>query len=96
MAGHTGPFKVNAYTWGIQFDFDQGKVARIEPYQPGPEGEEKDQVRFPYLTFLQAVMGRRTADDIGQVYADCGPSDEARALCNVLFPRRPSFVLPVA
>ena len=57
---------------------------------------EEAEVAFPPLTFLHLLFGHRSLADLEYAYADCfADPDAARAVLEALFPKRPSFVLPL-
>jgi hypothetical protein len=93
--GYTGHFDLNLYTTGVRLTFDEGSMASVEPYEPSGEapGEE---LRFPGLTFLQALFGHRSLDDLLDAYPDCGGSPRGEVLGRILFPPRTSQALPIS
>jgi hypothetical protein len=62
-----------------------------------PTSSQDGDAAFPDLSFLQLLFGYRSFDELQLSFADCWDrSEEARVLVNMLFPKQPSFVLPVA
>lgn len=94
LSGHTGTLRINGFVWNAELTFENGRLAGIISCRPGHEGA--GQVRFPDLTFLHVLMGRRTLEEVAYLYPDCGGDELGVALVNALFPKRPSFVLPVS
>ncbi len=93
--GYTGELKVSNYRSAFKMVFDGGKLKGVENYKLA--GNEDGHAFFPELTFLQALFGYRSADELQNARPDCWfANDEARVLVNVLFPKRHSQVLPVA
>jgi hypothetical protein len=90
LAGHTGALRIGCFTWGVKLEFDEGTLASVEGWDPFQK--ERPDVSFPYLSFLHVLMGRRTLDELADVYPDCGGTEEGKALLAVVFPKRPSFV----
>lgn len=94
IPGHTGELKLNFYRWGLWLTFEGGHISNIQNWQPD-SGHEGD-ASFPGLTFLQALFGHRSLDDLRKSYADCfWKNDEARTVVSILFPRKPSQILPI-
>jgi GNAT superfamily N-acetyltransferase len=95
-AGHTGTLNISFYASGIHLALDRGALRVIEPWAPEPRFESGD-VRFPDLTFLQVLFGRRTLQELRLAFPDCGWKDnESLVLINALFPRQSPEILPIA
>jgi hypothetical protein len=95
-AGHTGKLEITFYRDGLRINFDKGRLAQIERWRPTPVGHA-GQIAFPGLTFLQALFGYRTLEELRYAFPDCwSETDEATGLINALFPKQPSDVWPVA
>lgn len=91
--GHTGELKLSFYRDGLRLRFERGRLAEVEPWQPG--GGQS--AAFPGLTFLQVLFGRRSAEELGLAYRDClAADDEARLLLRGLFPKKPSAVWSIS
>jgi hypothetical protein len=86
--GHTGELKLSFYGDGLRLVFARGKLKKIQAWKP----EEEASASFPFLTFLQLLFGRRSYQELSEAYADCGGSDEAGVLLDILFPKLPSEV----
>ncbi len=91
LAGYSGELKVTEYVRGFKIVVEQGKV-RSEAWQPD-DGDAS--ALFPPLTFLQMLFGRRSFEELDYMYPDCFANDEAEAVLKVLFPKKPSNVLPM-
>ncbi|NPV09457.1 MAG: GNAT family N-acetyltransferase [Anaerolineae bacterium] len=92
---HTGELKLSFYRGGLKLTFSEGRLERVEPWQPS--SEEWGDAGFPGLTFLHLVFGYRTLEELRHVYPDCGAQrDEARVLLEALFPKKPSAVWPLS
>ena len=88
-SGYTGELQLNFFRDGLRLVFEAGRVSDVTPWLP--EDAERGGAAFPGLTFLQLVFGYRSLDDLRQTFPDCWvDGDEARALLEALFPRRPS------
>ncbi len=95
IPGFSGAVRINFYRSGLRLEFDQGKLAVAEAWQPGP-GPEEGEIAFPNLTFLQLLFGHRTLDELHQSYADCWwDGDRPRLLLTSLFPKKPSSFLGI-
>jgi len=95
LVAHTGELKISFYRDGLRLVFEKGRLIGVEPWQPTPADEGA--AAFPDRTFLQLVFGYRALEELEHAFADCWTeTDEARALLQVLFPKKASFVWPVA
>ena len=75
----------------MKLDFKDGKLQESTAWQPTP-GKE-GHVRYPDLSFLSMLCGRRSHDDLYNFYADCfAIKEEYRVLMTALFPKKPSNV----
>jgi hypothetical protein len=93
--GHSREIKVSFYRTGLRLVLEKGKLSIIEPWKPTPK--DGGVIAFPDLTFLQVLFGYRSYDELHQSFADCWCDDEeARALINILFPKKASDVFPIA
>ncbi|MHB1356987.1 MAG: GNAT family N-acetyltransferase [Anaerolineae bacterium] len=92
--GYSGEGKINFYRSGLALNWEQGKLVKVEPWQPGTRDWAVP--RFPGLTFLQLLFGKCSLEELMSVYTDCsGGSDEANLLLRALFPRKTSNVWPI-
>jgi hypothetical protein len=91
LAGYSGRLGLNFYRAGVSLTFEGGKITSIEPWQPSPE--DAGDVRFPDLTFYHLLCGRKSFTELYDFFADCfARNDEARALVEALFPKKPADV----
>ena len=91
--GHSGELKLSFYRDGLRLRFERGRLAEVEPWQPG-DGQS---AAFPGLTFLQVLFGRRSVEELGLAYRDClVADDEAGLLLRALFPKKPSAVWSIS
>lgn len=96
MAGHTGELRITFYSNGLKFTFEEGKLKQIGSWSPEPTGNSGN-AGFPGLSFLQLLFGYRSLDELDYAFPDCWwEDDEACALLNALFPKRPSNIWPVS
>ena len=94
-AGHSREIKISFYRDGLRLVLEKGRLATIEQWKPSPA--DKGVIAFPDRTFLQILFGYRSFDELKQSFADCwSDSEEARALIDILFPKKLSDVFPVA
>lgn len=93
--GFTGDLRLNFYRSGLQLKFNAGQITDVSDFQPTSSMD--GDAFFPDLTFLQLLFGYRSFDELEQSFADIMTrNDNAYVLLNVLFPRKPSLVLPLA
>lgn len=95
VAGHSGELKLTFYRSGLRLVLEQGRLVRIEEWEPAPQGHSGD-AGFPNLTFLQLLFGYRSLEELDYAYADCWyENDQVFALLNSLFPKQNSDIWAV-
>ncbi len=94
LAGYTGELNIDFYKGGLRLVFDQGRIAFIEPWRPPVYGDEAS-AGFPPLVFLQLMFGRRSLEELCAWHDDVWADDEPAMVLNTLFPKQPSWVLPL-
>ena len=82
--GYNGELKMNYYRSGIRLKFNGAKITDISNWSP--DSVEDGDARFPDLTFLQLLCGRRRFSELKTNFVDCAGSDEAGVLLDCLFP----------
>lgn len=91
QAGYSGEMTISFFRSGLRLRFAEGRIA-VAPWQS--ERIEAGDAQFPDLSFLPLLLGFRSLDDQLYAFPDCAvPSESARALLPILFPKRPSHVL---
>jgi hypothetical protein len=96
LAGHSGNLKITFYRSGLLLEFENGRLAKIAPWQPEPVGHSGD-IAFPDLTFLQLLFGYRSLEELNYAFADCWwEKDETFGLVDALFPKQVSNIWPVS
>ena len=89
--GYTGAVRLNFYRDGVVLWFDDGRLERTEPWARPDRWEAS--ASFPDLSFLQALFGHRSLNELAAIFPDCSARTEAgRVLVNALFPKQPSLV----
>lgn len=94
MAGYTAKTRLNFYRTQLELAWEDGRLTTITPYQPksGNDGH----AFFPEQTFLQLLFGHRSLAELDQSFVDCSARHgDTAVLLDVLFPRRPSWVVPL-
>jgi len=93
-AGFTGALRLSFYRLGgVRLDVDRGHVT-VSPW--APEDIHDGDGRFADDTFVHLLLGHRSLDELEDQYPfRVGVSHLARAVLDALFPRRPSYLLPV-
>lgn len=95
MAGHSGTVRINLYRSRFTLVWKDGRLVEVGEDFPQQAMDDGD-ASFPELTFLQLLFGHRSIDEIRLAYADAFVSKgDALVLLRVLFPRRPSNVMPM-
>ncbi len=93
--GHSREIRISFYRAGLRLVLEKGRLLTIEPWRPTPA--DGGAIAFPELTFLQALFGYRSYDELHQSFADCWcDHEDVRALINILFPKKLSNVLPIS
>ena len=91
LSGHSGTLRLNFYRQHMALVWENGRLQQITPYEP--KSVEDGDARFPNLTFLQLLFGYRSMAELDHAFADCYAAEEACILLDILFPKRPSFVV---
>lgn len=91
LAGHTGKLRLNLYRQQLEISWENGRFYSLAPYTP--KRLEEGDAAFPDLTFLQLLFGYRSLTELVNAFADCYANEEASILLDILFPKRPSFVV---
>lgn len=93
--GYSGELKISFYRRGMRLVFQKGKLSLVEDWMPSPKDEGN--ASFPDLTFLQVLFGYRSFTELHQSFADCWwKTEKDRALIEILFPKKPSYVIGIA
>lgn len=94
LAGHSGTTRVNLYQQQFTLVFENGQLKEVGTYQANVV--EDGDIHFPGTTILQLIFGQASRDELNAVHPDCFTrSYEAAVLFNILFPKRPSWVVPM-
>ncbi len=94
LSGHTGALLIDFYRGGLQLQFEQGKLAGVEPWNTPPFGDHAH-AGLPALTFLQLLFGYRSLADLRAVFPDVWVDEKFTLLIDTLFPVLPSTVYPL-
>ncbi len=96
VAGYTGELRLDFYRGnGLRLAFERGRITEIEDWRRPAAWGENEESGFPPLVFLQLLFGYRSLEDLEYAYPDVWVKDEVRLLVNTLFPKKPSWVLPL-
>jgi hypothetical protein len=89
FAGHTGELALSFYTGGVRIRLEGGRVAVVEEWRPSTE--DRGDVAFPGLTFLQLLFGYRSLAELRASFPDCVAWErERQPLVAALFPKQVS------
>jgi hypothetical protein len=94
VADYSGELTLDFYRGGLRLVFDRGKLITVEDWQR-PIWNAQPDGRFPPLVFLQALFGYRSLAALRAAFPDVRINDNVELLMSVLFPSRPSWVLPL-
>lgn len=90
----TGEIKLDFYRNGLRLVFERGRLSKVEEWQP-PHNSRRADAGFPPNVFLQLLFGRRSLAELAYAFPDVWVNDEVEPLLEALFPKRPSWILPV-
>ena len=82
--GYNGEFKVNFFRSGLKLKISKGKIIEISDWMPLDVFEGNP--RFPDLTFLQLIFGRRRFRALAEEYPDLYGDKQAATVFDCLFP----------
>jgi len=89
--GYSGDLKLSFHKSALKIAFETGVITSVENYTP--EDTNDGDVYYPERTFLQALVGYKSFDELTDNFPDCyARNDHGRALAKFLFPKKPSNV----
>ena len=92
LAGYSGTCRVNLYQQQFSLVFEKGKLIEVEAYTA--KWVEDGDIHLPGTTFLQLIFGHAALGELNAIHPDCYAKEaEAAVLFNILFPKRPSWVV---
>ena len=94
LTGYTGELKFDLYRGGLRLQFEQGKLAQVEPWRAPAFGDDA-QSGCPLLTFLQLLFCYRSLSELRAIFPDVWANEDATLLIDTLFPVKPSRVKPL-
>jgi N-acetylglutamate synthase-like GNAT family acetyltransferase len=95
MSGFSGELKLSFYRGGVRLAFEQGKLTKAEDWCEPDSKKDWDGAGFPPLVFLQLLFGHRSLDELRYAFPDCWADEEPALLLKALFPKQPSWVIPL-
>lgn len=94
LVGHHGRHQLNLIDPALELVFENGRLINIEPYEP--KFLFQGDGLFPDRTFLHLLFGHMSRKEILASNANCSVRDkETAVLLDILFPKRPSAVVPL-
>lgn len=94
MVGHTGELKIDLYRSGLHLHFESGKLVGIESWRPATY--ENPNAGSPPLIFIQLLLGYRSLQELRDIFPDVWARPEATMMLEILFPKQPSILHPLA
>lgn len=99
LAGYTGTLQIDMYRDGLQLDVVNGKIT-ASPWQRTGAWQNvrtpgAPQAGYPPLLMLQQIFGLRSIQELRDFYPDVYASHDAQLLLDILFPKQPSWLLPL-
>jgi GNAT superfamily N-acetyltransferase len=96
LCGYSGDLDITFYHGGLKLTFAGGKLTAATGWRAPESNEHWTGAGFPPLVFLKLLFGYRSLDELRDAYPDCWASDEPGLLLKALFPKRVSWVQPLA
>jgi GNAT superfamily N-acetyltransferase len=78
---------------GLRIKFEDGKVVEVD--DSAPEIDKED-AAFPFHTFLNIVFGHRTIQELQRILPDAYANRKGQVVLGILFPKRQSWLVPLA
>jgi hypothetical protein len=94
---YTGDLKINFYDLtGLRIGFEDGCIVAVETFElEKPADEYTCDAAFAYDTFLNVVFGHRNFSQLRSVLTETWANRKAEVLLEILFPLKPSRILPL-
>jgi hypothetical protein len=96
MAGFSGDLCLTFYRGGLRLAFEQGRLAGVEDWRDPESNRGLAGAGFPPLVFLKLLFGYRSLAELRYAFPDCWAGEEQELLLNALFPRKESWLVPLA
>ncbi len=91
-----GELKLDFYRSGLHLVFENGHLTTSEIWHQYPGKYVKADAGFPPNVFLQLLFGRRSLEELSYILPDVWVKNErVESLLRILFPTKPSWVLPL-
>jgi hypothetical protein len=92
---YSGELRLDFHRTGINLEIETGEITLVESWQPSTE--DRGDVAFKDLTFLQVLTGYRSFEALRNFFPDCytGKKPESPALVKALFPKKSSYILGI-
>lgn len=94
LGKYSGVLTFDFYRGGLRMVFEHGRLSVVENWRRS-DWETNENAAFPPLVFLQLLFGYRGLDDLRYAFPDVKVKEESELALNVLFPARPSWVVPI-
>jgi hypothetical protein len=95
VAGFTGELRLTFSPGGLRLLFEAGRLAVIDAWREDHAWGPRAQAGIPSLVFLKLLFGYRSLAELRDAFPDVVAGDEARPVLEALFPRRPTWLLPL-
>lgn len=93
-ASYSGELKIDCYRGGLRLAFEQGRLAAAEPWR-AQDFQPAADAGCPPEVFVQLLFGHRDLDELRYAFPDVWAGGVAEPLLRALFPKLPSWVLPL-
>ena len=92
LAGYSGTCRVNLYKQQFTLVFEDDQLTEVGTYKA--KVVDDGDIQFPGTTLLQLIFGQASLDELNAIHPDCySRQAEPAILFNILFPKRPSWVV---
>ncbi len=96
MGTFSGELKLDFYSSGLRLVFEHGHLKTTEAWQQQSGNYVKADAGFPPNVFLQLLFGRRSLAELTYILPDVWVKDaRVGSLLQILFPTKPSWILPL-
>lgn len=91
LVNHSGKHRFNFFRSNMELIFENGRLKSVAPYKA--KNLMDADAYFPDFTFLQLLFGRRSHQELKAAYPDCYMNADTAVLCNILFPKKASYIV---
>ncbi|WP_052888425.1 GNAT family N-acetyltransferase [Thermogemmatispora carboxidivorans] len=94
LAGYSGRLRLHFYGRELVLHFQAGRLESVQELKSAFDYEQAE-AAFPPQAFLPLLFGYRSLDELSYAFPDIEVKPTAELLLQSLFPKRPSWALPL-